>query len=118
MSSPSSGALPRLDVADFAPGQDHVTVAYQGGRICAILHRNDPAHPHLPNLFLDPNDPFTYVFVHGGQEFTRFENLKTGTHEIPAAVVAALLANHFGTALDGMKVRMCTCYGTCSDLET
>ncbi len=111
MSSPSSGQLPKLGVADFGPGRDHVAVAYQNGRIFAFLHKNDPAHQHLPNVPLDPNDPHTYVFVHGGEEFARFENLRTGTHEIPDHVVASLLVQEYGSSLDGMQIRMCTCYG-------
>src|SRR5438105_832340 len=110
MSSPRSGHLPTLTVADFGPGRDHVAVSYQNGRIFAILHRNDPAHPHLPHVRLDSSDPHVYVFVHGGEEITRFENGKVGTHEIPDHVVAHLLGQEYGGRLDGMQVRMCTCY--------
>ncbi len=103
--------LPLLDVADFGPTLDHVAEAHQNGRIFAIVHTSDPVRPYLPLVQLDPNDPCVYVFVHGGQEFTRFENLRYGTHEIPSAVVAALLRAEYGTLLDGLCVRMCTCYG-------
>jgi hypothetical protein len=111
MSSPGAGQLPKLGVADFGPGQDHVAVAYHGGRIFAILHKTDVAHQHLPNVRLSPSDPWTYVFVHGGDEFSRFENLRAGTHEIPDNVVAELLLREYGGVFDGMQVRMCTCYG-------
>ena len=111
MSSPRSGTLTQLRLPDFAPGQDHVAVAYQKGRIFAILHKNDPAHQHLPNVQMPPGEPHTYVFVHGGEEVSRFENLRTGTHEIPDHVVAQLLLQQYGSSLDGMLIRMCTCYG-------
>ncbi len=111
MSSPNPRRLPTLVVNDFGPGQDHVAVPYQCGRIFAILHRNDPAHQHLPNVHLDPSDPYTFVFVHGGVEVTRFENLRTGTHEIPEHVVAELLIRAYGGNLDRMQIRMCSCYG-------
>jgi hypothetical protein len=54
MSSPSTRRLPTLAVHDFGPGQDHVAVAYQNGRIFAILHKNDPAHRYLPSVHLEP----------------------------------------------------------------
>jgi hypothetical protein len=111
MSSPTAAPLPNLGLADFAPGLDHIAVSYQNGRIFAISHRNDPTHQHLPNVYLDPSDSHVYVFVHGGQEVTRFENLKVGTHEIPDHVVAQLLVREYGSRLDGMQIRMCTCYG-------
>ncbi len=111
MSSPTSSRLPALAVSDFGPGLDHVAVTYQHARIFAILHRNDPAHQHLPHVHLEPSDPYTYVFVHGGVEVTRFENLRTGTHEIPEHVVAELLIRAYGSNLGRMQVRMCTCYG-------
>jgi hypothetical protein len=47
----------------------------------------------------------------GGEEATRFENLRTGTHEIPSAVVAELLVNQYGSQLASLNLRMCTCYG-------
>ncbi len=115
MSSPNPRQLPTLAVSDFGPGQDHVAVPYQSGRIFAILHRNDPAHQHLPNVDLDPSDPYTYVFVHGGVEVTRFENLLTGTQEIPEHVVAELLMQTYGSNLDRMQIRMCSCYGNLPD---
>jgi len=62
-------------------------------------------------LYLDANDPYTYVFVHGGHEVTRFENMQVGTHEIPDHVVAGLLGNHYTVRLDGMQIRLCSCYG-------
>src|SRR5262249_40094136 len=79
--------------------------------VFAILHKDDPVRLLLPRLALAPNDPYTYVFVHGGQEVTRFENMPTGTHEIPDHVVAPLLVNHYGSRLGGRPVGMCTCYG-------
>ncbi|HEX5273044.1 MAG TPA: hypothetical protein VFW33_21250 [Gemmataceae bacterium] len=85
--------------------------AYQNGKVFAILHKGDPARPILSGLSFAPDDDYVYVFVHGGGDVTRFENLKSGTHEIPADVVASLLANHYGIALSGMAIRMCTCYG-------
>jgi len=111
MSSPSQGSLPNLGVADFGPGKDHVVDVHQYGRIVAIVHRQDPVCRHLANFWLDPTDPHTYVFIHGGQELTRFENMAFGTHEIPDHVLARLLVNLFGSRLKGMNVRMCTCYG-------
>jgi hypothetical protein len=65
----------------------------------------------LPKVSFTPADPYTYVFIHGGEEYTRFENLAVGTHEIPTAVVAQLLLARYGSQLAGMKIRMCTCYG-------
>jgi hypothetical protein len=103
--------LPTLSVSDFGPGKDHVAEAHQGGRVFAILHVGDPARPLLPHLSFAPGDPWTYVFVHGGQEVTRFENLPTGTHEVPAHVVATLLAGHYGPRLATRQLRLCTCYG-------
>src|SRR5262249_2614575 len=49
-----------------------------------------------------------------GEEFSRFENLRTGTHEIPEHVVAQLLVQEYGSGLNGMQIRMCTCYGNLS----
>ncbi len=111
MSSPSSRQLPTLAIHDFGHGQDDVVIAYQNGRIFAILHKNDPAHRHLPNVHLDTSDPYTYFFVHGGAELTRFENLRIGTHEIPDHVVAQLLVQALDSNLDQLQIRMCTCYG-------
>ena len=85
--------LPVLRVADFGPGLDHVAETYHGGKVFAILHRGDIARAILPALSFANNDPHTYVFVHGGEEVSRFENMRAGTHEIPAAVVAQLLVN-------------------------
>src|SRR5262249_16260311 len=111
MSSPGQSQLPKLGVSDFGPGKDHVAEAYQNGKVFGILHVGDPVRALLANLSLDPNDPYTYVFLHGGQEVTRFENLASGTHEIPDHVVANLLVMYYGARLDGMQIRMCTCYG-------
>jgi hypothetical protein len=111
MNPAGSGQLPKLGVADFGPGLDHVAEAYQNGRVFAIARRDDPVRQHLPGLLLDPADPCAYVFVHGGLEVSRFENMPVGTHEIPGSVVAELVVNHYGAQLDGMSVRMCTCYG-------
>ena len=90
---------------------DHVVEVYQHGKIIAIVHKDDPVRNHLASLSMAPTDPHTYVFVHGGQEFSRFENMQCGTHEIPDRVVATLLVNQYGRQLDGMSIRMCTCYG-------
>jgi hypothetical protein len=103
--------LPQLRVADFGRGKDHVAEPYQNGRIFAILHVSDVARQVLPNLYLDPSDDHLYLFIHGGQEATRFENLVVGTHEIPEFVVARLLANQYGNQLNGMPIRVCACYG-------
>src|SRR5579872_3683495 len=83
--------LPALSVVDFGPTLEHVAESYQGGKVFAILHKNDPARGILPNLTFSQGDPYIYAFVHGGEEHTRFENMRTGTHEIPVAVVADLL---------------------------
>ena len=108
-----SGArqLPRLRIGDFGPGQDHVVETYLGSKVIAILDKNDPARQILPGLMFPSDDPYTYVFVHGGREATRFENAALATHEIPDQVIAHFLLNEFGSALDGMRIRMCTCYG-------
>jgi hypothetical protein len=103
--------LPTLSVSDFGPGMDHVAEAHQNGRVFAILHVADPALALLPSLGLAPDDPWTYAFIHGGREVSRFENRDPGTHEVPDHVVAALLAGHYGGQLGGMQVRLCTCYG-------
>jgi hypothetical protein len=109
MTSPNP--LPRLDVADFGPGLDHVAEVYHQGKVFAILHKDDPIRGLLPGLSVAAADPFTYVVIHGGQEVSRFENLQVGTHEIPASVVAALLRREYGQRLSGMEFRLCTCYG-------
>jgi hypothetical protein len=111
MSSPGPGPLPKLSIADFGPGMDHLVETYLNRKVIAIIHKDDPARQILPQLNFDPNDQHTYVFVHGGEEATRFENLRQGTHEIPEQVVAELLTNEYGTQLHGMNLRMCTCYG-------
>lgn len=103
--------MPVLAAADFGPGLEHVAESYQNGKIFAVLHNNDPARAILPNLTFPAGDFYTYVFVHGGEEITRFENMRTGTHKIPASVVAELLTNEYGHHLAGLRVRMCTCYG-------
>src|SRR5262249_26843034 len=74
-------------------------------------HKDDPVRAILPGLRFDPADDRLYVFVHGGQTRTRFENREVGTHEIPDTVIARLLSNRYGALLDGVCVRMCTCYG-------
>src|SRR5947207_2055418 len=102
--SPAGGnPFPKLSAADFGPGLDHVVDVEQNGKVIAIVHKDDPVRPYLPNLTFDLGDAYTYVFVHSSDEVSRFENLETGTHEIPNDVVAQLL--------NGMKIRMCTCYG-------
>jgi hypothetical protein len=103
--------LPQLRIADFGPGKDHVAEAYQNGRIFAILHVSDGARQVLPNLYLDPSDDHLYLFIHGGQEATRFENLVVGTHEIPEFVVTQFLVNQYGHQLTGKTIRVCACYG-------
>src|SRR5690242_4300083 len=102
---------PTLGVADFGPGLDHVIDVHLNGKVVALVHQSDPLRPILPNLQFAPDDPHTYVFAHGGQTHTRFENMEVGTHEIPDAVVANLLTSVFGGQLRGMSIRMCTCYG-------
>src|SRR5712691_4488045 len=97
-------ALPLLSVADFAPGQDHVAEAYHNGKVFAILHKDDPARAVLPQLQFPPDDAYFYVFVHGGDEVTRFQNGETATHEIPAWVVAQLLHREYGPTLAGMQI--------------
>lgn len=103
--------LPALTAADFGATGDHVAEAYQGGKVFAVVHRYDLIRGILPNLRFPSGDSYTYVFVHGGEEITRFENMRTATHEIPVAVVADLLTIEYGGKLTGMNVRMCTCYG-------
>jgi hypothetical protein len=105
MSSPA--ALPNLDVVDFGPGQPHVVVPFLHGQVLAIMHGSDPALQVLPRLQLAAGDPWTYVFVHGGADVTRFENLVLGTHEIPVSVIAALLTQHYGSQLPRLQIRMC-----------
>jgi hypothetical protein len=111
MTPSGAGSLPLLDVADFGPGSDHLVAPFLGGKVLAIVHRTDPALPILPGLLLPPDDPYTYVFIHGGPDITRFENLAIATHEIPVEVVVALLLAQYGQALNGMRMRLCSCYG-------
>jgi len=111
MSPSSSGQLPILVLADFGPGMEHVVETYHNGKVVAIVHKDDPARQVIPNLQFGPGDPHTYVFVHGGREVTRFENRVVGTHEIPEQVIAGLLTTQYGSQLDGMSVRLCSCYG-------
>src|SRR5437016_6169335 len=106
MSSPGAGSLPSLSVGDFGPGKDHVAEALHNGKVMAILHRSDPARPVLPHLQFAASDGYTYVFVHGGRDVTRFENLEIGTFEIPEDVMAKLLTNQYGSRLTGMSIRM------------
>ena len=103
--------LPTLTLAAFGPNQPHVAETHQHGKVVGILHHADPARGLLPDVELDPADPAVYVFIHGGQAESRFENMQVGTHEIPVNVVADLLRKEFRTQLDGMHIRMCTCYG-------
>lgn len=107
---PPPRLLPPLGVGDFGPGLDHVIDVHQAGKVIGLLHKDDPVRPILPNLRFPAEDPYAYVFVHGGRETTRFENLDAGTHEIPDSVVAALLGGSL-TAGRGSQVRMCTCFG-------
>jgi len=111
MSPPSQGQLPNLGTGDFGPRKDHVVDIHHNGKVIVIVHKDDPVRPIVPNLLFAQGDVHTYVFVHGGQTKTRFENREIGTHEIPEPVVASLLANQFGSRLAGMSLRMCTCYG-------
>ncbi len=112
MSSPGSGWLPTLDVSDFGPGQLHVAQAFVQDKVFAIVRGDDPSLPLLPNLTFPVNDPYLYVFVHGGDVASRFQNHGDfPSHEIPAAVVVELLVNHYGTRLNGGMVRLCACYG-------
>jgi hypothetical protein len=111
MSSMGLGPLPQLAVGDFGPHQDHVAEASVNDKVFAILHKDDPARAIVP-LLRFAEDPYTYVFLHGGDEVTRFQNLQTNaTHEIPAHVVAGLLTNYYGSQLQGMPIRVCACYG-------
>jgi hypothetical protein len=111
MSSSSSGQLPKLGVLDFAPGKDHLVEICHQGKVIALVHKDDPVRPILPLLQFAENDLYAYLFIHGGQTRTRFENREFGTHEIPDHVVAALLSNQYGSQLDGMSIRVCACYG-------
>lgn len=104
-------SLPLLAVRDFGSGQDQVSEPFQQDRIFAIVHKSDPVLLYLPTLQTTLQDDHLYVFVHGGCEVTRFENMQVGTHEIPEAVIVKLLTNHSGSRLRGMAIRMCTCYG-------
>jgi hypothetical protein len=112
MSGQGPASLPALALGDFGPGLDHVAEEFLHGKAFAILHRDDPARGILPQLVFLAEDPYTYVFVHGGEEVTRFQNLPANaTYEIPAQVVAGLLRAHYGSRIVGMKVRICACYG-------
>jgi hypothetical protein len=92
MSAPGQGPLPSLAVSDFGPGQDHVAEASLNGKVFAILHKDEPARTIVSGLSLAANDTYTYLFLHGGDEVTRFQNLQANaTHEIPPRVVAQLL---------------------------
>lgn len=113
MNGPGPQQLPRLSVGDFAPGLDHVAEAYQRGKVFAILRRDDPARVLVPSLVFPVDDIYTYLFIHGGDEITRFQNLPANpTHEVPTRVVAALMRQYYGARLSGMFVRVCACYGT------
>lgn len=103
--------LPALTLSDFGPNRVHVVESHRNGRVFSILHHADRARRLLPYVELDPNDAAVYVFIHGGQAVSRFENMQVGTHEVPVNVVADLLRRVFATQLDGMQIRMCTCYG-------
>lgn len=121
MSVPGSGSLPQLTFADFGVGQDHVIDVHQQGKVIGIVHKDDPIRPILPHLSFSAGDRYTYLFVHGGQTHSRFENRDVGTHEIPAQVVANILGNKYGGQLVRMMVRLCTCYGNLlrpGDVET
>jgi hypothetical protein len=84
--SPSAPApLPALGLVDFGPGADHVVEASCQDKVFAILHKYDPARMIIPHLTFAHDDPFVYLFLHGGDEVTRFQNLRANaTHEIPA----------------------------------
>ena len=85
------GQLPLLQVSDFGPALEHVADSYHNGKVLALLHKADPARLVLPRISFPPADPYTYVFVHGGEEVTRFENLAVGTHEIAVSVMAQFI---------------------------
>ncbi len=106
-----SQPLPKLTVADFGPGRDHVAESYHGGKVFAIMHRNDRARMFLPFVQVDPLDPFHYAVIHGGAEVTQFEDNELPQFEIPVHVVAELLVNEFGAAIVSMSIRLVTCYG-------
>jgi hypothetical protein len=66
----------------------------------------------MPQLIFAQEDSHVYLFIHGGEEVTRFQNLPANaTHEIPATVVVELLRAHYRSRLDGMQIRVCVCYG-------
>ena len=95
-------SLPKLGVGDFGPTELHVAEAVLAGKVFAILHRDDPARGILPGLLFPADDVLTYVFVHGGEEVTRFQNLRVAaSHEIPASVIAELLRIYYGRPTDG-----------------
>ncbi len=104
--------LPQLTVKDFGPTQGHVAEAFLGGKVFAILRRDDPALAILPHLQFPATDPYSYLFVHGGEVVTRFQNwTDNASHEIAASVIARLLEIEYGPSLMGAKVRVCACYG-------
>jgi hypothetical protein len=110
MSSPRQGQLPALTLADFGPGQEHRAKSFNQGKVFAILHKNDAARSVLPGLI--PQDDYVYLFLHGGEDVSRFQNLMlNATHEIPADVVAQLLSKEYGSLVNSLKMRVCACYG-------
>lgn len=111
MSPPGGNPLPKLSLADFGPGLDHVVDVQQNGKVIAIVHKGDVVRQYLAVLDFEPDDAYTYVFVHGGQEYSRFENLKFGKHEVPDHVIAQILVQTIGGNLENLAIRMCTCYG-------
>jgi hypothetical protein len=112
--------LPKLTLADFGPTLDHVAEAYQGGKIFAMLHKDDPARAILPRLVFDASDSYTYVFIHGASDLARFENREfNSTFEIPVDVAVRLFENEFASAAQNMPIRLCSCYGNLRrDFET
>lgn len=108
----SAHPLPLLALSDFGPGLNHAAEALCGGKVFAVLRRDDPARVILPHLTFTVNDPYLYLFVHGGDVVTRFQNwTDNATHEIPASVIARLLEIEYGPSLIGASIRACACYG-------
>ena len=75
MSPTGHSSLPLLAALDFGPALDHIAEAHQQGKVFVIAHKHDPVRLLAPALVFPGSDPFTYVFVHGGEQVTRFENL-------------------------------------------
>src|SRR4051812_35365199 len=100
--------LPSLGVHDFGPARQHVAETLLGGKVFALLHRDDPARGIVPNLAFPADDDYLYLLVHGGDEVTRFQDQPTNaSYEIPPSVIAELLRREYGGRLTGARVRVC-----------